>query len=116
MGGPLVMRTAAAVHGRVRAGGSFHGGGLVSANADSPHLLGPQMQGHYLFAVAENDDQRAPADKDTLRAAIAAAKVPAEIEVNAGAQHGWCPPDSRVYNQAQAEKAWARLLATFASL
>ncbi|MCW3845879.1 dienelactone hydrolase family protein [Sphingomonas sp. LB-2] len=116
MGGPLVMRTAAAVNGRVRAGGSFHGGGLVTPNPDSPHLLVPQMKGRYLFAVAENDDQRAPQDKETLRAAFVAAKVPAEIEVYAGANHGWCPPDSRVYNQAQAEKAWARLLATFSTL
>ncbi|HSI16376.1 MAG: dienelactone hydrolase family protein [Sphingomonas sp.] len=113
MGGPLVMRTAATINGRVRAGASFHGGGLATANPDSPHLLVPQMKGQYLFAVAENDDTRAPQDKETLRAAFAAASVPAEIEVYAGAQHGWCPPDSRVYNQAQAEKAWGRLLALF---
>ncbi|MES2442893.1 MAG: dienelactone hydrolase family protein [Pseudomonadota bacterium] len=116
MGGPMVVRTAAAVPERVRAGGSFHGGGLVTDKPDSPHLLVPKLKGKYLFAVAENDDQRAPADKDALRAAFAAAGVPAEIEVYAGAQHGWCPPDSRVYNQAQAERAWARLLATFAAL
>jgi len=116
MGGPMVVRTAAAVPERVRAGGSFHGGGLVTKDSDSPHLLAPQLKGHYLFAVAENDDARAPADKDTLRAAFAAAGVPAEIEVYAGAQHGWCPPDSRVYNEAQAEKAWGRLLALLKTL
>lgn len=116
MGGPMVVRTAAAVPDRVRAGGSFHGGGLVTKDGDSPHLLVPQLKGHYLFAVAANDDERAPADKDTLRAAFTAAGVPAEIEVYAGAQHGWCPPDSAVYNQPQAEKAWGRLLATFAHL
>lgn len=113
MGGPLTMRTAAAVPGRVRAGASFHGGGLATDAADSPHLLVPQMKARYLFAVAENDDQRNPGEKDKLRAAFAAAKLPAEIEVYAGANHGWCPPDSRVYNQAQAERAWERLLATF---
>lgn len=116
MGGPMVVRTAAAVPGRVRAGGSFHGGGLVTAAPDSPHLLVPQLKGRYLFAIAENDDQRAPTDKDMLRAAFAAAGVPAEIEVYAGTMHGWCPPDSRVYNQLQAERAWTRLLATFAAL
>jgi carboxymethylenebutenolidase len=110
MGGPLTMRTAAAVPGRVRAGASFHGGGLATDAADSPHLLVPKMKGHFLFAVAENDDQRNPAEKEKLREAYAAARLPAEIEVYAGAQHGWCPPDSRVYNQAQAEKAWGRLL------
>ena len=40
------------------------------------------------------------------------AKRPAEIEVY-GAAHGWCPPDSRVYNEMLAEKAWSRLLALY---
>lgn len=115
MGGPLVMRTAAAVPGRVRAGASFHGGGLVTDAPDSPHLLIPKMKASFLIAIAENDDARAPADKDKLRAAFDAAKRPAEIQVYAGAMHGWCPPDSEVYNQAQAERAWARLLALFST-
>ena len=115
MGGPMMMRTAAANPARVRAGASFHGGGLAAEGADSPLLLVPRMKGRYLFAVAENDDARAPADKDKLRAAFAAAGVPAEIEVYAGALHGWCPPDSRAYHPQQAERAWARLLATFSS-
>jgi len=113
MGGPLVVRTAAAVPGRVRAGGSFHGGGLATAAPDSPHLLIPKTKARFLIAIAENDDARAPADKETLRAAFAAAKRPAEIEVYKGAMHGWCPPDSEVYNQAQADRAWARLLHLF---
>ena len=113
MGGPLVVRTAAAVAGRVRAGASFHGGGLATAAPDSPHLLIPKTKASFLIAIAENDDARAPADKDTLRAAFAAAKRPAEIEVYKGAMHGWCPPDSEVYNQAQADRAWARLLHLF---
>lgn len=113
MGGPLVVRTAAAVPGRVRAGASFHGGGLATAAPDSPHLLIPTTRASFLIAIAENDDARAPADKDTLRAAFAAAKRPAEIEVYKGAMHGWCPPDSEVYNQAQADHAWARLLHLF---
>lgn len=110
MGGPMVMRTAAGTPGRVRAGATFHGGGLA---ADEMLALIPQMKAHYLIAIAANDDERAPGDKDKLRAAFAAAKLPAEIEVYQGAMHGWCPPDSRVYNQAQAERAWARMLHLF---
>jgi carboxymethylenebutenolidase len=113
MGGPMVMRTAATLPGRIGAGASFHGGGLATDKPESPHLLIPQMKASFLIAVAENDDQRNPQEKETLRKAFEAAKLPAEIEVYAGANHGWCPPDSRVYNQAQAEKAWARLLALF---
>lgn len=116
MGGPFVFRTAAALPGRVRAGGSFHGAPLVTDALDSPHRLVPQMQGRYLVAIAENDDARAPGDKEALRTAFATAKLSAEIEVYAGAAHGWCPPDSRVYNAVQADRAWDRLLATFAAL
>lgn len=113
MGGPITMRTAAAVPDRIGAGASFHGGGLVTDQADSPHLLVPQMQAHYLFAIAENDDEEQPEAKDVLRETFDKAGLPAEIEVYAGALHGWCPPDSRVYNEAQAERAWSRLLALF---
>jgi carboxymethylenebutenolidase len=114
MGGPIVMRTAAAVPDRVGAGASFHGGGLVTKNPDSPHLLVPQMKASFLFAVAENDDQREPEAKNVLKETFAKANLPAEIEVYAGAAHGWCPPDSQVYNEKQAERAWSRLLALFA--
>jgi len=115
MGGPLTMRTAAAVPGRVGAGASFHGGGLVTDKPDSPHLLVPQMKAQYLFAIAENDDQRQPDAKDALRAAFDKAKLHAEIEVYAGTLHGWCPIDSKVYNHDQAEKAWSRMLVLFQS-
>ena len=113
MGGPFTMRTAAAVPDRIGAAASFHGGGLVTDQADSPHLLVPQMKAHYLFAIAENDDENQPEAKDVLRDAFAQAGLPAEIEVYEGALHGWCPPDSTVYHEAQAERAWSRLLVLF---
>jgi carboxymethylenebutenolidase len=113
MGGPLTMRTAAAVPDRVGAGGSFHGGGLVTDKPDSPHLLIPKMKAQYLIAIAESDDKRQPDAKDVLRAAFDKAKLPAEIEVYAGTIHGWCPIDSKVYNHDQAEKAWGRMLVLF---
>ncbi len=112
MGGPIVMRTAAAVPDRVGAAGTFHGGGLVTAKPDSPHLLIPKMKAEFLICVAENDDEKEPETKNVLREAFAQAKLPAEIEVYP-AGHGWCPPDTKVYNQEQSEKAWARLLVLF---
>ena len=112
MGGPIVMRTAANFPERVGAGASFHGGGLATDKPDSPHLLAPRMKAHMLIAIAANDDEREPQAKVTLKQAFDAARVPAEIEVYAGTKHGWCPPDAAVYDEAQAEKAWARLLAT----
>ena len=113
MGGPFTMRTAAAVPDRIGAAASFHGGGLVTDQADSPHLLVPEIKAQYLFAIAENDDNNQPEAKDVLRDAFARAGLRAEIEVYAGAMHGWCPPDSTVYHEAQAERAWSRLLALF---
>src|SRR3974390_3343883 len=113
MGGPFVMRTAAAFPDRVGAGATFHGGGLAADKPDSPHLLIPKMKAHFLIAIAENDDQAQPEAKTMLKEAFAKAKLPAEVEVYAGTKHGWCPPDSQVYNPEQAEKAWSRMLVLF---
>lgn len=110
MGGPIVMRTAAAMPDRVKAGASFHGGGLATEDEDSPHLLIPQMTASFLIAVAVNDDEKEPEVKGILKEHFAKAGLSAEIEVYEDALHGWCPPDSRVYNEVQAERAWARLL------
>jgi carboxymethylenebutenolidase len=112
MGGPIVMRTAAAVPARVGAAGSFHGGGLVTNTPESPHLLIPQMKAQFLVAIAENDDMREPDSKTVLKDSFAKAKLPAEVEVY-GAMHGWCPPDSAVYSKDQAERAWSRMMVLF---
>ena len=112
MGGPIVMRTAALVPERIGAGGTFHGGGLVTQKPDSPHLLIPKMKAQFLICIAENDDQKEPEAKNVLKDSFAQANLPAEIEVYK-AGHGWCPPDTKVYNQELSEKAWARLLVLF---
>jgi carboxymethylenebutenolidase len=112
MGGPMSFRTAAAVGDRVGAVASFHGGGLVTDQPNSPHLQASKTKAQFLIAIASNDDQRAPNEKDVLKDTFAKANLSAEIEVYAGA-HGWCPPDSRVYNEPDAEKAWTRLLALY---
>jgi carboxymethylenebutenolidase len=113
MGGPMALRTAAAVSDRVGAAASFHGGGLVTQMPNSPHLQVSKTKAQLLIAIAANDDMRAPDDKNVLKETFAKVNLPAEIEVYTGA-HGWCPPDSGVYNEAQAEKAWSRLLALYA--
>jgi carboxymethylenebutenolidase len=113
MGGPIAFRTAAAMPDRVGAVGSFHGGGLVTASPNSPHLQASKTKAQFLIAIAANDDARAPTDKDVLKETFAKANLPAEIEVYADAAHGWCPPDSKVYNEPQAEKAWSRLLVLY---
>ncbi len=113
MGGPYTFRTAAAAPDRVGMFGSFHGGGLVTEADDSPHRLLAGLEAAALVCVAQNDDERDPDAKITLAQAAEAAGIPAEIEVYP-AQHGWCVTDSPVYDEAQAERAWSRLLATLA--
>jgi carboxymethylenebutenolidase len=115
MGGPLVVRTCAAVPNRVGAGASFHGGGLVTDKPDSPHLLASKIKAHMYFGIASNDDMRQPDAKDKLKEAFAAAHVPAEIEVYSESLHGWCVPDmpagngKPIYNKPDAERAWGKL-------
>ena len=113
MGGPIAFRTAASVPDRVGAVASFHGGGLVTDQPNSPHLQAAKTKAQFLVAIAANDDQRSPKDKDVMKETFSNAKLSAEIEVYEGAAHGWCPPDSGVYNEPQAEKAWSRLLALY---
>lgn len=117
MGGPIAFRTAAAVPDRVGGVASFHGGGLVrgATEPNSPHNQAAATKANFLVLVAQNDDQRAPQDKEVLKETFAKAKLNAEVEVYEAA-HGWCPPDSRVYNEALAEKAWGRLLALYSKL
>jgi carboxymethylenebutenolidase len=120
MGGPLIMRTAAAIPDRVGAAASFHGGGLVTANPNSPHLLIPKMKARMYFGVAANDDMRDPKAKEVLKESLAAAKVSGEVELYPKALHGWCMSDMPVqagqpaiYNMDDAERAWAKLLALY---
>jgi carboxymethylenebutenolidase len=119
MGGPLVMKTAAVLPDRVGAGGSFHGGGLVTDKPDSPHLLASKIKAKMYFGIAANDDMRQPDAKDKLKEVFIAAKNPAKIEVYSMSQHGWCMKDMPagngmpIYNQADAERAWAELLVLY---
>jgi carboxymethylenebutenolidase len=121
MGGALVVRTAAALPDRIGAGASFHGGGLVTDKPDSPHLLAPKIKARMYFGIAASDDQRQPDAKDKLKESFAKAGVPIEIEVYP-AKHGWCVPDmpiedgAPIYDRAQAERAWGKLVALYRTL
>lgn len=115
MGGPFTLRTAAEFPDRIGAGATFHGAALVTDGPDSPHLLIPRIRTQYLMAIAASDDQKQPEAKTVLREGFARARLRAEIEVYPGTMHGWCVPDSRVYNHDAAERAWARQLALLES-
>jgi carboxymethylenebutenolidase len=113
MGGALSFRTASALPERIGAVGSFHGGGLVTDDPASPHRIIPRTKASFLVAVAQDDDRKQPEAVGVLQAAFAEAGREAVVEVYP-ADHGWCPPDGRVYDGAQAERAWAELTALYA--
>ena len=106
--GPFAFRAAALRPDRVRAVATFHGGGLVTKEADSPHLLIPKTKARFLVAIAQNDDHAQPDAKTILKAAFAAAKRPATVEVYP-ANHGWCVAGSQTYDEPAAEHAWREL-------
>ena len=114
MGGALALRTGASAPERIGAIATFHGGGLVTDKPESPHLLAPHLKAQLYIAIAGNDDADDPQAKGALRKAFADAGLASEVEVYAGAQHGWCMPDlGPRYAHADAERAWSRLLALY---
>jgi carboxymethylenebutenolidase len=116
MGGPLIVATAAEAPERIGAAASFHGGGLVTPQPDSPHLLAPKIRARMYFGIAASDDQQQPEAKDKLREAFGSR---AEVEVYPGTLHGWCVPDmplrdgKPIYSKPDAERAWSKLLALY---
>jgi carboxymethylenebutenolidase len=112
--GPFAFQTAAVRSDRIRAVATFHGGGLVTKEPASPHLLIPKTKASFLVAIARNDDQKEPEAKNVLKTAFEAAKRSAAIEVYP-ADHGWCVPGSQVYNEPAAERAWTALLQLYRS-
>ena len=115
MGGPMVLRTAAALPDRIGAGATFHGSRMVTDGADSPHTLISEMRGSYLIAIAENDHERQPEARGIMQSAFDEADLAAEIEVYEDAMHGWCALDSRAHHPEQAARAHWRLLETFST-
>jgi carboxymethylenebutenolidase len=119
MGGPMTMQAAAANPGRIGAGASFHGGGLVTDKPDSPHLLVPRIKAQFYIGIAANDDEKQPDAKSKLDESFHAAKGSAKIEVYPGTLHGWCVRDmplqagNPIYNEPQAERAWNELVTLY---
>ena len=112
MGGPITFRTAAAVPDRVGAAAAFHPAALVTDGPNSPHLQAAKTKAQFLVALGDNDDKQRPKEKDILRETFQKAGLKVEVEVYMAA-HGWCPPDTQVYNEKEAQRAWTRLLATY---
>ena len=114
MGGPFTIWSAAAVPSRIQAAASFHGGGLVTDDPQSPHRMLDQSRAAHLIAIAQDDDAEAPDHKTILRQAAEVAGRDVVVRVYEG-DHGWTVPDSPAYAPEAAELAYADLLTLYAA-
>jgi carboxymethylenebutenolidase len=109
MGTRLGIRIAAAHPDRVAALAGFHGGGLVTDDAASPHLSADALRAELYFGHADNDGSNSPEQIATLDAALDAAGVRHTTEVYEGAAHGYTMSDTPVYDEQAAERHFAAL-------
>jgi carboxymethylenebutenolidase len=114
MGGRTSVIVAGRVPDRVAAAGSFHGGGLVTDDATSPHLLADQMKATVYVAGAENDAGFTAEHAETLDKALTAAGVTHTVEFYPAA-HGFAVPDNPPYDEEASERHWIALQQLFAS-
>lgn len=115
MGGRLAFYAAGALPSRVGAAGCFHGGHLVTDDADSPHRRAEQIKARLYFGVAENDRSCTAENQAALREALDKAKVTYQMELYHAA-HGFAVDDHSVYDKAAAEQHWERLVALMKTL
>ncbi|MGO9182767.1 MAG: dienelactone hydrolase family protein [Mycobacterium sp.] len=114
MGGRTSLVVAGQIPDRVAAAASFHGGGLVTDTADSPHLLADRMSATVYVGGAENDPSFTADHAEQLGKALTAAGVSHVIEwYSAG--HGFAVPDNAPYDEAAAERHWTAMTDLFGS-
>jgi carboxymethylenebutenolidase len=114
MGARLAVRTTALFPDTVVACGGFHGGGLATDDADSPHRVLGNAHAEFLFGHADHDPSMPRAAVERLGAALDAAGLTATNEVYAGAAHGYTMADTDVYDEAATERHFAELEALLA--
>ncbi len=107
--GQMAMRTAAARPDKVAVTASFHGARLFTDQLTSPHLTLPRIKSRLYFGHAVQDHTMPQEAIEKFDAALAAWGGEYESEVYDGALHAWTVPDAPPYNQAQAERAFAKL-------
>ncbi|TAM84275.1 MAG: dienelactone hydrolase family protein [Acidobacteria bacterium] len=113
--GAMAVRAAAARPDRIAAAASFHGGKLYTDTLESPHLALPRIKARLYFAHAVEDRSMPAESIEKFNQALNDWGGHYESEVYDGAYHSWTVPDSPVYNQPQAERAWAKLKELLAS-
>jgi carboxymethylenebutenolidase len=111
--GKMAMYAAAVRPGKIAAAASFHGGGLYTDGPTSPHHVLPLIKARLYFAHAVQDRSMPEEAIVNLEHALKRWGGKYESETYEGAHHSWTSTDSPVYNQAQAERAYQKLLELF---
>jgi carboxymethylenebutenolidase len=114
MGGRTSLVLAGRVPQRVAAAMSFHGGGLATEDADSPHTYADRMQAAVYVGAAQNDRSFTADDAERLDKALTAAGVEHTVEWY-DALHGFAVPDNGPYDQTAARRHWDATTSFFAA-
>src|SRR5262249_18374421 len=114
MGGRISVMVAGRLPDRVAAAASFHGGGLVTDTADSPHLLADRISATVYVGGAENDASFTADDAEQLGKALTAAGG-AHTHEWYQAAHGLAVPDTPPYDAVADERHWTAMTALFGS-
>ncbi|OBF15734.1 dienelactone hydrolase family protein [Mycobacterium sp. ACS4331] len=112
MGGRTSLIVAGRVPDRVAAAMSFHGGGLVTDDPTSPHLLADKIKAAVYVGGAENDGSFTTENAETLEQALTAAGVEHTVEIYP-AGHGFAVPDNAPYDAAAAKRHWTAMKDVF---
>jgi carboxymethylenebutenolidase len=113
--GKMALYTALSRPDKIVAAASFHAAGLATDAPNSPHLsLTQNLKARLYFGHAVNDRGMPTEAIEKLNRALEAWGGKYESEIYEGALHSWTVPDSPVYNQAQAERAFEKLTQLFA--
>ena len=108
--GAMALRTAAVEPDKVAAAASFHGGRLVTEDANSPHTRIAQVKGELYFGHAVEDQSATPAQIAKLDDTLKGWGGVFASEMYEGALHGWTVPERQdVYNEKQAERHYEKL-------
>jgi carboxymethylenebutenolidase len=109
LGGRNALRIATAHPDRVRAVGSFHGGGIVTDADDSPHRSLERLHGELYFAHADHDPSMTAAHIATLEDALTQAGVDYRSELYGGSAHGFTMSDTAMYDERATERHFVAL-------
>ena len=110
MGARLAVR-AAGLDEDVAACGGFHGGGLVTAEDDSPHRRLLTARAEFVFGHADGDRSMTPDRVEALGEALREAGLTHTNEIYPDGPHGYTMADTTMYHEPSSERHFTELRA-----